>query len=541
MKKVLQFAAFVLIATPALAQSGADVLMDELSGHAPAKTGKAAAAPARAGNSYQVMTYHQPADTFQEQFLVMVRSQDDLPFDVRQWAQTLLSGDYTGAAHLWTSLQSQFPEKFRVTAEAANVYLLWKLGLHQTFIDQWLKNMSIPEYAGSPAEKAFELVLEPGFDSWLLDSAVLINPQQKNVIARISSNKPMFSTLKAWASFRNAGEAEAILPNLDPKNRLTRLAAQTAAFGHVKRGDLKGAAKILKGYMEPAIEASQDPELLSMHDVTIARILYQAGQMKAAAEFYRKVPNKSRSFLAAQEELSWVNLRLGRVPELRGELKALSSPVFKDRFQPEVYLVRSVSDLKMCLYDLVDKDLKDFQSANVVWAKRIETALNKETPPPPRPDEYTQLSARTVSNLAAEQRQLSDLSSKSIGAVLPAVGPQRHWQDDLAELKVVSEEANKRLTDEYRRQWKNMRGTLEEAIRKMRFVKVEYLSQVRQFAGDGAMDSKKLVASNEKGSAVVESDSEHTMNFPVETEIWPDEFFKLRSAAQTLCLKRSLK
>jgi hypothetical protein len=84
---------------------------------------------------------------------------------------------------------------------------------------------------------------------------------------------------------------------------------------------------------------------------------------------------------------------------------------------------------------------------------------------------------------------------------------------------------------------------LQEAIRKMRFVKVEYMSQVRQLSATGEMDTKKLVASNTDSapaSAVIKGDSDQ-LNFPATNEVWSDELFKLRSAAQANCLKKQVR
>lgn len=534
MRRILCLSFGLLIAAPCFAQSGADALLDQL-GEKPSD---------KSGGSQQNLLGFKPisGDLFQQQLGIQVLNNPKLSFDIKQWAQLIVDNEFAKAAHLWTSIQMQIPADFRHQAEASQLYLLWKLGMAQTFFDQWVRNLANAEYAQSTPEMTLESMIAPHLDAWLLREGVVVNTKEQTILDRLADNKAIVATLRAYSSLRRSAQAEQVLPKLRPENKLTRHVANTVVYERVKTGDLKGAAKVLKVSFEPAIEATRDVELLAKHDLSIARILYQAGQMKAAAEFYKKIPNQSASYLAAREELAWVYLRTGDTANLRGELKALSSPVFKDRFHPETYLLRAVSDLKLCFYDQLDKDMKEFAESNAVWAKRIDEALAATSAPAPtQPDEYTRMAELSVKKLEAEVGKLADLGQNSIGATLPAVGPQKHWTDYMETAKANLEIARKRLGDEYTRQWKNQRTALQEAIRKMRFVKVEYMSQMRQLTADAGMDTKKALASNSTSvpaSAVVKSETE-TLNFPATTEVWSDELFRLRSAAQAQCLKKA--
>lgn len=538
----------VAFASPCFAQSSSDVLLNQLGETPPdpnirvRKTERTDVAPKKVAR-VKVKVRPKPAeDAFQKQLEVKADRIDNMPFDVNQWVQDVAYSDFAKAAHQWTAIQAQIPANFKIHAEATQLYLLWKLGLNQTFFNEWVRALANPDYAKSAPELALEALVTPNMDAWLMRSPVVFLPKQLTILQRLTADKPFVLTLQAWAALRQGQAVEPILMKLAPENKLTPYLAEREVYTHAKKNDLKGAAWALKNHMEPAVEAAKSGELSVRQDLTIARILYQAGQMKAAQEFYEKIPNQSSSYLAAREELSWVYLREGDMSKLRGQIKTLASPMFKDRFQPEVYLLRAVSDLKMCFYDQVDKDLVDFSHSNATWAKKIDEALNSGTPPAPAiADDFTKLSVRTKQVLETEVAQLNQLGDQSIGAALPAVGWQRHWKDYLAQAKGALEEARKRQVDEYTRQWKNERNALVEAIRKMRFVKVEYMSQVRQLSANSAIDGKKMLASNTEsmpaGSVV---GSEHDqMSFPVDNEVWSDELFKMRSAAQAQCLKKS--
>jgi len=537
MKRILL--ASLLIASPCFAQSGADALLDQLGEKPVVKAAKHGKKKATASD----VSFKVEGDAFQQQLAVAALGHKRLSFDTKQWVQAVLDSEYAKAAHLWTAIQTQIPNDFHNEAEATQLYLLWKLSLNQTFFDQWVKALANKDYAEDNPEQVLESFVTPGLDGWLLKNAIVVSQKSQTILDRMKPEETFLLTLKAYSDYRREKPSEELLPKLQPENKLTHLVAETVVYNRVKHNDLKGAAKILRDYVEPAIDASKNPELLAEHNLAIARILYQAGQMKAAAQFYEKIPNQSPSYLPSREELSWVYLRTGDTSKLRGELKGLSSGALKDRFQPEVFLLKAVSDLKMCFYDLLDKDLSDFKSVNSAWAKKIDQALNAgTTPAPSQPDFYTRQATSAVANLSAEYARLNELGEQSIGATLPAVGQQRHWKDYHAQIQGELGDAQKQLGQEYIRQWKNQRSELQEAIRKMRFVQVEYMSQIRQLSANGEpLDRSKMVASNAEqvpAAKVVKSD-EDTLNFPATSEVWSDEMFKLRSAAQAQCLKKS--
>src|SRR5262249_20901745 len=161
----------------------------------------------------------------------------------------------------------------------------------------------------------------------------------------------------------------------------------------------------------------------------------------------------------------WVYLKSGDVANLRGELKGLTSPLYKNRFQPESYLLRAISDLKMCYYDHLDKDLAEFTAANRTWATKIDQALAANAiASPTSPDEYTRMGEMSAGNLDAEIRRLNTLA-KASGGVSGEALP--HWNEYVTSAQALLTEVNQRLESDRVRQWKNQRQALQEAIRKM--------------------------------------------------------------------------
>src|SRR5205814_766022 len=98
-----------------------------------------------------------------------------------------------------------------------------------------------------------------------------------------------------------------------------------------------------------------------------------------------------------------------------------------------------------------------------------------------------------LKKLNAEKGRLDQLGKESIAAALPAVGIQKHWKEAQDDLQVLIEIAKKNQDQEFRRQWKNQKIILSEAIRKMRFIKVEFMTEIRQLS-EGKIDKSSLVA-----------------------------------------------
>jgi len=523
--------ALLTLAALAHAQTGPDVLLDQFEPIKAEKPGKKAAPPKRISRKDRQLHYRSPSDGFQRRMYAAFKEHESISFDVALWVQKILNGEYVRAEEDWSSVRTEVPDDFRTMAQATHVYLLWKVGVEQTFMDQWLKFIATNERRDSPAQLALETVIPQKFDAWLLQNPVLITKPEHEELAKIEKPAPIVNTVKAWSNLRNLERAESILDTLEPANKLSFWLAETAVYSHVKKNDLRGAAHVIKANMEPAVDASKNLEYLARQDLEIARILYQNGQLELARQFYLKIPKSLPSYIPAREELAWIYLRTGDQMNLRGELKTLSSAAFTNRFQPEVQLLRGISDLKMCLFNRVQVDLIDYRKSNQAWAQAIDKALKLDpTPSPQEPDDFTQLGGRTVALLQNEHTLLAKLKSTSHQ---PQV-----WNEYLAANQANLSEAQSRLSAENRRQWTNQAAILNESIRKMRFLQVEYESELHQFQARGK-NVQNLVASNESGARVV-SDAQKTMNFPVDTELWSDELFQLRSALESQCMKKGV-
>lgn len=538
----------------ARASSGADALLQSVSapkssaaqgaagGEKKAQAGTPSALESSAG-----LAGIQLDDPFRMQLFASWQMQNhQLGYDLSTWVLRVLKNDFEGAAHLWTKVEGSVPAAFAHEARSAWLYSLWKLGLAQSFVDQWIDSQNSKGYASSRAAGALDQVLaQAGLDRWLAERAVALSPEQEASVKRLDTARGLHVlTLQAWGQLRQGEGALSTLKKLPLEHGLRPALAQTVALARARRGDLAGAAQVLKHELEPVLEARGDALALSAHHLQVARLLYQAGALDGAEDYYRRVPAGAPHFLKAREELTWTLLRKNEVGKLRGELATLSTGVFSETFQPEVFLVRAISNLKLCYYEEVRKDFSAFQSVNGQWAKKIDQALQAGAPPRPEwVDEFGLRAEKSFQARSSEAASLSELAKVSIQAVLPAVGEQKHW----VRLRDRMLQARDRLAQnrdaEFRRQWLSRRQVLEEAIRKMAFVKVELGSQLRELSrlenrGQVAdsVQSSAAAALKQAAPAVPQSSAGAVQVYPQDGELWPDELFRLQSVARERCL-----
>jgi hypothetical protein len=507
------------------AESGADALLDATS----VKAGGNASAAQAFGLGIQAN------NMFMIQFISSWQTQKALPYEMNAWATRVVKGQFEDAAHLWTVIQPVVPADFQNDAKAAYLYSLWNLNVPQTFFNTFVAMLRDPGFAGSRAEFAFEATISPQLDSWLLANAIFPNEEQIAIIDALGDNAGGGAriTLQALASLKKGLKGQALLERMLPGNALSLPLAQTVSLALVRKGDLSTAARVFKLHVEPALARVGEPRALARHYLAIARLLYQAGSLDGAETYYQKIPSGTPEFLTAREELDWVWLRKGDVSRLRGELKTLSLGLFDEKFAPEVYLVRAISNLKLCFYDQAEKDFQAFLRSGKHWGSVIQAALAAANPPAPADkDFYSSLAEIALKKRTEEIPRLDTLAQRSISAALPAVGPQKQWVDAQNRLKSDLEIARKRQANEYHRQWSNQKTALIEAIRKMKFVKVELLSQLGNAMANTQDDSLTASQAVPQRQAIHDAD----MSFPFDGVVWTDELFKLRAVAQAHCL-----
>jgi hypothetical protein len=290
------------------------------------------------------------------------------------------------------------------------------------------------------------------------------------------------------------------------------------------------ALNTLEEYGPQALGPRAAPALKTRYAMLRARLLYQLGSMREAIKAYGLVDREDPSFPTMVEERSWALARAGDYDRLRGDLESLSKPIYKNYFGPESVVLRAILELKLCHYEGVKSAFDAFNTGFRPWAQKISQALAQaNTPMPPWTDEQLQRSAQTQARVQKEFDRLKRLEDESLSAPLTAVGRQSHWALYERSVQESLGLANQSLQHQRMRVWQSRGGQLQEAIRKMRFVKVELMSQLSLKMADGLDESAK-------GEKVAKVGSGEWQVYPYEKgEVWPDELFRIRSLTNSAC------
>ncbi len=523
-----------LLSISAHAQSGADALLNSLGGS------NTPAVNANGQPTAVIQTAIRLENPVARQLFTEWSGLKGLGYEANAWIQKFFAGEFEAFAHLKTAMipavEATGSATFQNAVDAAHLYSLYRLNLGQSMMTSWMSAMEKDSFSASAAAFALDESMAD-LDQWLINKKIQISPVHEALIRKIGpSRHPNWLVLNAFALQRKGLLAEEVLSKLAVNSPFRPKLAMTVALAHARKGDLQNAAKTLKLFYEPWMSQAKDPISTSKYSLEIARMLYQIGAIDGAIQFYQKIPKGSPDYVTAREELSWCWLRQNQLSELRGNLATLNSALLNDQFRPESLLVKAISDLKMCRYQDVEKEMQQFVKQNQSWAKKIDAAIQAVEPPQPRVmDDYSRFAVGSLAAQTIELNELESLSNRSVSAVFPAVGRQKHWADQIQNLKLVMENTRKRQAEEFRRQWKTDRSILQESIRKMQFVKVEWLSQVSQI--DGLM-GKASTTDDQINSAKAKVDAKGEMSFPYDGVVWPDEVFKLKAVSNGQCSEK---
>lgn len=456
----------------------------------------------------------------------------DTAYDVKMWLGAVLDGKYVDAAHNWGAVNSAIRPQVRDAAEATYLYTLWNQDLAQTFVDQLIMMMGRKSFVESPAWDDLQKQLAPRLAEFLQANAILYSQEQKSTLEKLPWEGVNID-LKAWSYLRGGDKAQAALSHMPAEHPWRHLLELSAALALAKKKDVDGAIK----YLEAEIKDNKvAKEALPGYYLQLGRLYYQKADLPNAERYYEKITADDAEVGDAREELLWVWLRKGDTSKLRGTLEALQQPQFRERFAPELFVVRAISNLKLCYYDEVKADFQSFMKQNSTWAKTIDTALNEPNPTmPPNADWYIKLVDTALTKRIAEKEKIKTLFQESIASSLPGIGVQKHWKDAQGALAGHIARIEKMKEQEYRRQWRNNALLLTEAIRKMRFVKIELISQLN--TGQAPHPNSEVSKTNEdQAEDKIVEESSGRWSFPFDGVMWPDELFAARSTAHNVCL-----
>ena len=438
-----------------------------------------------------------------------------------KWMALILTQDFKKAAELIPALEKNMENESKNSFAAMKTYVYWKSKFSHSFLDSWFKSNSSKSTAGDESFKILDEFLTPHGGSFVAQNPLVFTVSQISFLKSEANQTDFGKEMRNIFLLRSGKISLDTLNELPKGHSLEIPMGYSAAFYLAQNGRIGDAGKILKSRLEPAIEAKADIKALSKYYLLIARLLFQAKAYKAAKNYYERIPNGDQNYLQAQAELTWVRLHLGDTAELRGKLESLTSPLFRDRFIPESYIVRAISNLRLCRYGKVWEDFDGFIENNKKWASRISAGLaGKDYEMAYGKGFYIRRLEESAQFLSNEKKILNEFSQN-----------KPFWKAKIGHLNNLINKSESNLTSEYKRHYRSLDKKLRSAILKMRFVKIETLDQIQKWS----RQVSKADVLEDKISTSQAAVTNDKLVFPYDGVFWPDEVFKLRSLAETQC------
>jgi tetratricopeptide (TPR) repeat protein len=405
---------------------------------------------------------------------------------------------------------------------ATKVYVLYRLGHAQSAVNLWIDLSKRPGFLDSQLAVALDQVVGQDASNWLIKKGIVLTKRQKLHLQKLGDYNLQFHySLQGLAFLRAGDQGLKIIPFLEKKDPLRLELAKSLILFYARKGELSSAAKVLKGVFEPVLIESNDTEDISEYYLMLGRLLYQAKAFDAAWEYYQLIPDESRHYMTAQVESMWISIREQDFGRIKGHAKTLELDIFQKEFLPERHLVTAMAHLKTCQFEKVNHSFQYFLRENKRHARDITKQLGSDAPIVlDKKNFYMRGIQVAQKRLPLEFGKLKGYKGYQLGKL----------QDQIELVK-------KQRKQEARRQWRNRELILEQAIQRMRFVKVEYLSSMRRLKDKLARLQKNSDQVSTKSSSLKQPGN---IVFPFDGMFFSDELFHVTSAVTNLCLKDGL-
>jgi len=172
-----------------------------------------------------------------------------------------------------------------------------------------------------------------------------------------------------------------------------------------------GLLILILSFSRLAVAEDSDKATLSK-----ARDLFEKKQFNEAILEYNKIPKSSDRWLLAIEEKAWAYMHLEQYDKAWAEARTLTSPALTGLTTTEPFLLRALTELKMCDYLAVFQTLKDFKQLKRMQIEAIQQLAKN--------------GRNAVSHATLEKWMQKPEDWKAIGPFLPQM-PQLFFHDEI--------------------------------------------------------------------------------------------------------------
>ncbi len=419
-------------------------------------------------------------------------------------------------------LQTMSDPKIATLKAPMEMYLLYQEGHYQTALSLWIDLASSTNFLSTELGLAFDQFAGPGLTLLVSNTGFHVSSDVAQKLAKIEERESIVNyTLQAYKALRTGKDALKWIGKLPDNTELRVMLAQSAILAYAKEGQLGASGKLITQVVEPWMQDESDVEKVALHYLTLARLLYQARAFAGAEQYYYLIPESSRYFVEARTEVLWSQLQRRDFSNAHGQLASLKLPVFETSFHPEIFLVQAIGNTMLCEFLDAQNAISRFVSVNRSWAKKISENMKSDNPSVVYESEYVGLLKRQIESAKRERAALTSLKVT-------------RYDSSLAHIEGEASGALKKLAHG---QWANRQKILEDAIYKMKFVRVELLSRMRAVKEGIAAD---LTGGDSVSIYQAATAKSNQIVFPSDGMLWGDELFNMSAEIKNLCIEGKL-
>jgi hypothetical protein len=440
---------------------------------------------------------------------------------VNSWVELVLNKDHGKALAALNQINPKAQDtKLKSLKDATELYLLYQVGAYQSFLGRFIELSTSTNFLETELGIGLDQHVGKRATAIILESGFIVSDDHKTLLKKIENIPSKINvSLQAFNALRTRENAVSWIGKLEEGNPLKIPLAQTALLHYAKEGKLGASGKIIKGIIEPILINSNDTEEISLYFLTLGRLLYQAGALDESRKYFSLIPESSQYFLNARTESLWAHLRARDYSKTKGELATLELKMFSDKFYPEAYLVSSMASVMLCQFSDSKASVQRFIDVNKFWAREIDKNLKAEKPNLIKDTFFTTHLKKSIEMATKEKSLLQEINAPFY---------QERLDNTLAK-------ASEHYTVEAKQQWKNRESLLEKALYKMKFVKIELISRMRQAEMDMQIAGVDEVRVQNAAPA-----RKNQMKFPRKGDLWGDELFQINASIVNKCVNGHL-
>lgn len=156
-----------------------------------------------------------------------------------------------------------------------------------------------------------------------------------------------FFRAKYYLEQGQLGEVEASLQEIGLKSKYYNESLLISGLSSYRQAKIDPAAQALSEVLQ---KTSKDSPIRTVAAITLARIYFQKGKYKEAFNAYLEVDKAHPLWLQAMVEQAWTQILLKDYEGAAGNMFSLHTDFFKNAYNPESYVVRTVGYLNLCQF-----------------------------------------------------------------------------------------------------------------------------------------------------------------------------------------------